>query len=187
MKLLKISGVLLYLFCMVLAIMLYFNYVFTPLNSKIDLLDKEHTADTAQMHSYDQQILKMNDLQSKIAKMQSQLKQETTATTVTGKNVAEDIGAACTSAGIVPQAITVADEVIDKTKTSVTKKPLCSVIIDLQTNCTDTQLQGLLSYFENLSKGAYYVNTITDTKGKDKSVVNLSLTLYYFSSEGIKG
>jgi hypothetical protein len=186
MKNLKISGVLIYLFCFVLVLLLYFNFVFTPLSGKVSSLDLAHSANATQMQTYDRQISKIEDLKKKIAEMQSQIQQANTTAAVTGKNVSEDIGAAFTAAGITPRDISVEDEVPDKTKTSSDGKPLCSVLIVLKTDCTQTQMQTILNYFENQSSGVYYVNTVAYNT-QDKLPYSLSLTLYYFGSKDTVG
>jgi hypothetical protein len=187
MKNKKISGVLIYLFCFALVLLLYMNFTFTPLNSKIAELDTKHAADTAQIQIYEQQTAKMGDLKDKIAKLQSQVEQADTNTAITANNEAEDIEAACKAAGIVPESVNMGDETADKSKTSSDGKSLCSVPIDLKAKCNGNQLQTLLAYFEKKSKGAYYVNKVSYTQGQDKPEVTLSLTLYYFSLQGTKG
>jgi hypothetical protein len=183
MKNLKVSGVLVYLFCFVLVLLLYFNYVFTPLNGKITSLNSEHNTDTLQMQSYDRQIAKIDDLKNKIAGMRSQLEQANAKSGVTGKNAAEDINAAFTAAGIVPKSVSVGEETADKDKTSSDGKPLCSVLIDLKTDCTQAQMQTILDYFENRTSGVYYVNTVA-YNAQDTLPYSLNLTLYYFGSKG---
>lgn len=187
MKGLKISGVLLYLFGLVLVLLLYFYYVFTPLTGKVAQLDAEHTQNTAQLQMFEQQIQKKDELKNKISAMQSELDNLNRGTSVSGKNVAEDIGTACSSSGVTPDSIQVGNETVIKGKSSSNGDPLCSVIVNLQTVCTDAQLLQLLNYFEGQSKGAYFVNSVSYSWGQDKSLAGLTLTLYYFGSEAAKG
>jgi len=187
MKKKKISGVLIYLFCFALGLLLYMNFSYTPLSNKVTSLNSEHSADAAQIQLYEQQSSQLSSLKAKIAELQSQLEKAKTNTAVTGENAAEDIGSACKAAGVVPKSISVGDEVVNKGKTSSTGKSLCSVPIDLEVSCNGTQLQILLNYFEKQSSGAYYVNTVSYKQEQGTSDVTLSLTLYYFSSQGAKG
>jgi len=187
MKKQKISGVLIYLFAFALVLVLYFYYVFTPLTIKAAKLDAEHLQNTAQIEMYEQQIEKTDELKNKISELQSELDSLNQSEVVNGKNAAEDIGAAYKTAGITPAGIQVGDEVIDKTHTATDGRTLCSVSVNLTAQCDSAQLQKLLDYFEKQSKGAYYVNTVALTQQQDKTEASLTLTLYYFASEGTKG
>ncbi len=187
MKNMKISGVLLYLFAFALVLLLYFYYIFTPLTAKVAQLDTEHLQNAAQLQMYEQQIQKTDELKNKISAIQSELDSLNQSTAVTGKTAAEDIGAACKSAGILPVSIQVGNETADKTHTSSDGKTLCSVPVNLTAVCTGAQLQTLLNYFEKQSKGAYYVDTVTCLQQQDKTQTSLALTLYYFGSGGAKG
>ncbi len=183
MKSRKVSGVLLYLLGLVLVLLLYFNFVFTPMNVKVAQLDAEHQKNTQQIQLYDRQMGKADELKNKIAEMQQELEQTGQSTAVNGKAVAEDIDAACRAAGIVPAGIQVNGETVVKNKTSWQGKPLCSVSVKLNAVCTNAQLTNLLHYFESQTKGAYYVNTVTRTQQQ----TDITLTLYYFGAMGTKG
>lgn len=186
MKSVKISGVLLYLFGFVLVLMLYVNYLFLPLSDKVTKLNAEHSADTAQMQSYDNQIIKIVNLKQNIADNKTELANAALNTGTTGKTVSEDIGLALQAAGITLKNIAVGDETADKTKPSADGKSLCSVTVDLHVQCTNAQLLQLLNYFEKQSEGVYYINTVSYNQETDGPVINLMMTLYYFTPVGAK-
>lgn len=186
MKSVKISGVLLYLFGFVLILLLYVNYLFLPLNAKVTAMNTVHNEDIAQMQAYDEQISKIADLKQNIADSKTKLAKAAINTDVTGKTAAEDIGQALKFSGAAPQSITVGEETADKTKTSADGKTLCSVTVELKVQCTDAQLLQLLDYYEKQSKGVYYINTVNYDKSASTPTVSLTMTLYYFKSEGTK-
>jgi len=180
MKSIKISGVLLYLFGFVLVLLLYVNYVFLPLNNSVSVLNAAHVTDAAQIQAYDRQLNKISDLKQTIADAKVKLGKAESNTEVTGKTVAEDVAQAVKTAGVTLQSINVSPETTDKTKTASNGKPLRSVTVDLMISCNNPQLSQLLDYFENQSKGVYYINTVNMTRSSDKLTGNLTMTLYYF-------
>lgn len=182
MKSLKISGVLMYLFGLVVLLLLYFYLVFTPMTVQVAKLDAAHQQNTAQIQMYEQQNQQKDKLESKISELQSELDTLNQNANVNGNTVAEDIGKACEFAGIKPISIQVGDETVNKSKTSSSGQPLCSVPVNLEATCSETQVQNLLDYFENQSHGAYYVNTVNYAFGQKPSSAQFTLTLYYFGT-----
>ncbi len=187
MKKKKISGVLIYLFCCALVLLLYMNFVYTPLSKTIAQLDQRHSGIQEQISGYKLQEAQKDNLVSHIDELKSQIaKAEEAGDAVTAKNAEEDIGAACKAAGIDPKSLNLSEETEDKSKTNAQGKPLCSITADLEVTCTGAQLQTLLNYFEQESKGAYYVKSVSFKTNKDVSDASLSLLLYYFGAQETK-
>ncbi|MBW7571552.1 hypothetical protein [Caproiciproducens faecalis] len=188
MKSIKVSGVLLYLFGFSLILLLYVNYVFLPLNQKVSTLNEEHLSNLELVQSYELQSARFSDLQQKIDGLKTQLNEEKADTTVTGKNVAEDIGKIVGSSGVTLKSINVGAEQAEKGKTAASGKQLYTASVELNVLCTQAQLPALIGYFEKESKGVYFVNHVKYTAGSDntgKVDAVLTMTLYYFA-EGVK-
>lgn len=181
MKSRKISGVLVYLFALVVVLLLYFYFVFIPLSGKTAELDAAHEQNVTQLHVYEQQIQQEEQLKSKIDEMQAELNSLNPSTAINGQTVAEDIGKACDFAGFLPSDIQVGNETVINEKISSAGQTLCSVPVNLKATCTGTQLLDLLDYFEKQSQGAYYINTVNYTWGPGQFPAEFSLTLYYWN------
>lgn len=187
MKKKKFSSILIYLFCCALVLLTYMSYVYTPLSKTINELDQKHNQIQAQINEYQLQAAQKDKLVSHIQELKTQVEASQNAEdAITDKNVEEDIETACKTAGVNIQSLNLSTQSAEESKTSEEGRPLLSLTIDLQITCTEAQLQQVLNYFEQESKGAYYVNHVS--LRKDASVPNamLSMSLYYFAAQETK-
>lgn len=181
MKNTKVSGLVFYLFGLVIVLLIYYYVAFIPFSAQIKELDKSHAQATEQVAEYNTQLLRLNELQSKIAGLKADADSGSLKSTVTAGNVADDVNAACTAVGVVPSSLQSSAENVDKNKLSSGGKPLCSVSVSLNLQCGNAQLLDLLNYFENTSRGAYYVEKVSWTNGgPTQQSAQIAMTLYYF-------
>jgi type II secretory pathway component PulM len=187
MKKKKISSVLIYLFCCALVLLAYMSYVYTPLSKAINRLDQKHDQLQTQIDEYRLQEAQKSKLISQIKELKSQIAMaENEDDVVTDKNVEEDIDTACRTAGVSVTSLDLNKETADASTTNADGRPLLSLSVDLEISCTDAQLQTLLNYFEQESKGTYYVKSVSFQKDTDISNAKLSLLLYYFGTQETK-
>ncbi len=182
----KSPVILIYLFCFLLTVLVYINFIYLPLNSQITQLDQKHTDTVNQILYYEEQKAKRADIEKNITELQSKIEQENTNATVTAKTGAEDIDSACKAAGIVPKSVNMSEESVDTNKKAEDGRPLSSVSVELTVACSNEQLKSLLDYFENKSKGAYYINHVSYKNGTTGSEISISMTLFYFSPQEAK-
>ncbi len=182
MKNLKVSGIMLYLLGLVLVLLLYFYLIFLPMSARVAQLNLQHEQNTAKLQLYQKELLQADQLNESINTLQAELDKLKSTTSISGKNAADDLGKAMNDTGVVPIQLQIGNETVDKSKTSGTGEPVCSVPISLQVNCSQEQLQQLLDYFETKSQGAYYVNSVNYAGGQVTAPADLSLTLYYFGN-----
>ncbi len=182
----KSPVILIYLFCFLLTVLVYINFIYLPLNNQIAQLDQKHTDTVNQILYYEEQKSKRADIEKNIAELQSKIEQESTNATVTARTGAEDIDSACKAVGIVPKSVDMSEETVDTSKKTADGRLLSSVSVDLTVACNNEQLKNLLDYFENKSKGAYYVNHVSYKNGTTGSEIAINLTLSYFSAQEAK-
>lgn len=187
MKKKKISNVLIYLFCCALALLVYMNFVYTPMSKAVSQLDQKHNETQEQISEYRLQEAQKDKLVGHIEELKLQVAEaEKTEDAVTDKNVEEDIDTACKTAGVSLKNLSLGEVTADTSKTSSGEKSLLNITADLEITCTDAQLQKLLNYFEKESEGTYYVKSVSYKKDKDVSDASLSLLLYYYGAQEAK-
>ena len=185
MKSIKISGVLLYLFGLVLVLLLYFNYVFIPLNGKISDLNELHYQNIEQVNLYKNNLANINNLKNSISNKEQKLKIERNNLEIKGNYIAEDVGKMSNLLGVPIKLVSV--DTGNKTDNSSNDgKQLLSADIQLNFICTNDDLSKIVNYFENQSKGIYSINNIRFLTDNNKLNTNLNLTLYYFAAEDAK-
>lgn len=183
----KVSGIVLYLFGLVLVLLVYYYFFFIPQSAKMKDLDSRHTQAAAQLESYDKQLSKLDELKSRVQALQAEVDNGSLKSAVTAQNAAEDIAAGCRSAGVLPSSVQTGGENADKNRLSSDGKPLCSVSVTLALQCSNEQLLSLLNYFENTSQGAYYVEKSSWTNnGTNQQTAAVTMTLYYFGAAEVK-
>lgn len=185
MKNKRISGFLIYLLLLVVALLIYFNFVYVPISEKNTQMEQTHLQNTQQIQYFENMITQGNAMRKDITVLQEKLKSSEQKNSITSSKAADDVDTACKTAGITPSKVELQNPAAVAGKISSEKEQLYSVDVSIGTMCTVPQLQKLLDYFEKQSAGAYYVNQVQFTpSGKDASTVsvNLSLSLYYFGA-----
>lgn len=183
MKSLKVSGIVFYLFGLVLALLLYYYLFFIPQSAAVKELDLLHTQRAEQIEEYNAQLAGLDELKTRVGSLREQVENGSLKNAVTAQNVSEDVAAACAAAGVTPSSVQTGGENVDPNHLSSDGKPLCSVSVNLALSCPNDRLLALLNYFETTSPGAYYVEK-ADWKngGAGQQTAAVTMTLYYFGS-----
>ncbi len=188
MKKKKISGFLIYLLCLAVALLGYFYAVYLPLSARNAQLDTQHTQNSDRIRTYQEEIVGTKAINDKIAELQKKLDTAKIDAPIGGGQIAEDAAKAWSAAGIVPQEIQTGGETAVKNQPASGKGQLMTVPVNIRAVCTQEQMQKLLDYFEKQSAGCYYVNSVQCVQNIQKGnlmSLNLSMTLYYFGT-GVK-
>ncbi len=187
MKKLKFSYFTIYLGCLLAVSLLFYVYGYQPINAQTNTLNTQHQINLAQIARNEAYANNLNGLKADTAKLTATLAEKKKVSPVSGSAIADDVNAGLKKASIEPTSVTLDKEAaVSGSKPSSNSKTLCAVPIKLSFRCTSLQLKALLSYYENSSTGAYYVNTVSytkDQKNGDLFSVNLSMSIYYFTNQ----
>ena len=187
MKKLKLSYFTVYLFCLLAVCLLFYVYGYQPINSKTTALQAQHQTDIAKIAQNDDYVEKLNSLKADTAKLAAKL-EEKKVSSISGSAIADDV-----NAGLHKASITMLSRVEQGAETASASKvassdgkTLCSVPITMSFKCTALQLTTLLAYYEGSTTGAYYVDKVSSTidqKNANQLSVNLTMSIYYFSTQ----
>lgn len=189
MRKVKVSGAIVYLMVLLVAILLYVVYILNPMLAKNTELNTQNAADAQLISDYTVQMATLNNLKAGITELNEKVKDATKSSDFSSVEVWNDVNSGLAKTGVVTQSASVGDgsEVKDA-KLSASGKKKMSVDVTLTMDCTEPQLEKLIHYFEKESKGVYYVNAVQMTKldsktpGQQKYPYNVSIamTMYYY-------
>lgn len=186
MKKLKFSYFTIYLGCLLAVSLLFYVYGYQPINAQTNTLNTQHQINLAQIARNEAYTSNLNGLKADTAKLTATLAEKKKASPVSGSAIADDVNAGLKKASIEPTSVTLDKETAVSGSKPSNGKTLCAVPIKLSFHCSSLQLKTLLSYYENSSTGAYYVNNVSytkDQKNGDLFSINLSMSIYYFINQ----
>ena len=160
MKAANISKIVLYLVCVVLAILLLFVYIFFPMHQKTSELQSQHALNTAQISFYTQKIANVQNISAALAEKKKELAKNQSLPGIEPLDIGSDISAQVKKSGAVLSGITVGDgSEVSGAKKSTDGKNLYIFTVSLSVSCTQAQFDELLKLFETSSDAMYYVSS----------------------------
>ena len=175
-----VTPVLLYLMVLLLMIAVYINFVYRPLDTKVDELSMKNELIKHQRMEIELAMIDKNNIMAEIEEAEALIERDTDFVLIDGGKMADDIYSNARNAGVILQNITIEEagiesDTIDSTKSLLSLPATINFISDYDRAAEFT------AGFEESKTGAYKVTmleAIEDTK--DQFSWKLSLNLYFY-------
>ncbi len=164
--------------------------VFLPYTQQAPILRQEHIDDTAQIQEYEQKLAQIEAYRQRVIDLEEQWESMMEDISIIGENTVNDFNDMFNSLNVVPQAMTLSGET-ETTLTSATNNKIYYVTATVTLTQTLDELLEIIEYFEDTSKGAYFIETINLAAATPSAVeeisqydmsVNMTISLYYFKA-----
>lgn len=182
----KIPKFLFVLVAAILVAVVFWMTIGMSLVNNAPSLMSEHDANVKKIAEYDTALSQQKQIEAEIKKNQDEYNRKQEELFVDLSTCTKEIEEYCSNRNIVLKNYSLGEPQEDTmNRTSNSGCPVKSVKIALgYSGSYDTALS-MLKFFEQNSKGCYYVNScsISGEDGSKDSSVNMSITLYYFDTE----
>lgn len=180
MKSFKISGVLIYLFVLVIALFLYFSFVFSPLKQTTDSLNMQHISNTAQLASLEESLRNIDAMRADVQELQDKIAEESSLSPLTSSMLSKDLSRGLDTSGAKFRNLSVSASSEENSAQSLVQ----TTSISMTVFGTANQLQALAEYFETGTTGVYYINSFSyATEESGQLQASLEMTFYYYLTE----
>ena len=175
-----VTPVLLYLMVLLLMIAVYINFVYRPLDTKVDELSMKNELIKHQRMEIELAMIDKNNIMAEIEEAEALIERDTDFVLIDGGKMADDIYNKARNAGVTLQNIAIEgagieSDTIDSTKSLLSLPATINFISDYD------KAAEFSGSFEDSKTGAYKVTmleAIEDTKGQFSW--KLSLNLYFY-------
>lgn len=180
MKSFKISGVLIYLFALVIVLFLYFSFVFTPLKQNTDSLNAQHAANTAQLAALEENLRNIDAMRASVEDLRGKIEEESSLSPLGSDMLSKDLSKGLNTSGAKFRSLSVSSSSEESSAQSLVQTAGVSMAV----SGTAAQLQALAEYFETGTTGVYYINSISYSSEESGLLqANLEMTFYYYLTE----
>lgn len=182
----KIPKFLFVLVAAILVAVVFWMTIGMSLISNAPSLMSEHDANVKKIAEYDTALSQQKQIEAEIKKNQDEYNRKQEELFVDLSTCTKEIEEYCSNRNIVLKNYSLGEPQEDTmNRTSNSGYPVKSVDIALSYSGSYDTALSMLKFFEQNSKGCYYVNScsISGEEGSKDSSVNMSITLYYFDTE----
>lgn len=182
----KIPKFLFVLVAAILVAVVFWMTIGMSLVNNAPSLMSEHDANVKKIAEYDTALSQQKQIEAEIKKNQDEYNRKQEELFVDLSTCTKEIEEYCSNRNIVLKNYSLGEPKEDTMhRTSNSGCPVKSVNIALSYSGSYDTALSMLKFFEQNSKGCYYVNScsISGEDGSKDSSVNMSITLYYFDTE----
>ena len=182
----KIPKFLFVLVAAILVAVVFWMTIGMSLINNAPSLMSEHDANVKKIAEYDTALSQQKQIEAEIKKNQDEYNRKQEELFVDLSTCTKEIEEYCSNRNIILKNYSLGEPQEDTmNRTSNSGYPVKSVSIALGYNGGYDTALSMLKFFEQNSKGCYYVNScsISNEEGSKDSSVNMSITLYYFDTE----
>lgn len=182
----KIPKFLFVLVAAILVAVVFWMTIGMSLINNAPSLMLEHDANVKKIAEYDTALSQQKQIEAEIKKNQDEYNRKQEELFVDLSTCTKEIEEYCSNRNIVLKNYSLGEPQEDTmNRTSNSGYPVKSVDIALSYSGSYDTALSMLKFFEQNSKGCYYVNScsISNEEGSKDSSVNMSITLYYFDTE----
>ena len=177
-----VTPVLLYLMIILLAMVVYINFVFKPLSAKTEEVRMERDLLKVHRTEIELAMLDIDGIRRDISQVKALLNEDSEFTFIDGSTLADDVYAMAEDAGIIPDFVNVTGP--DFADAS---EPGETVLLYATGNLGfKSSYDGAVRFVENIDNsvtGAYKIHRLNVTRNSDGALQwNMELYLYYYGS-----